>query len=144
MLKQIIGCLLLVIMLAFAAQAQSNYWFYNYDGTAINLNVFDDLVAVRIDPSLPSFDARQFAAEHEFLVDTLSVESAPRNFYLYGIKQGHSLTNVMTSLRDEAGVLMVNPVVRDCFSERAKLDNSLCVIYKSTTTPAQMDSLQQA
>jgi hypothetical protein len=34
MLKQIIGCLLLVIMLAFAAQAQSNYWFYNYDGTS--------------------------------------------------------------------------------------------------------------
>jgi hypothetical protein len=49
MLKHIIGCLLLVIMLAFAAQAESNYWYYSNDGTALNLEVFDNLVAVRVE-----------------------------------------------------------------------------------------------
>jgi hypothetical protein len=144
MLKKIIGCLLLVMVLAITSQGQSDCWYYNYDGTAVNLKVFDNLVTVRIDPNLPSFNARQFAAEHEFLIDTFTVESAPRNFYLFGIEPNHSLSNVVTRLRDEASVLMVNPVVRDEYGERAKLDNSLSVIYKSTTAPAQIDSLQKA
>jgi hypothetical protein len=50
----------------------------------------------------------------------------------------------MTLLSFEESILMVNPVVRDNHGDRAKLDNSLSVIYKSTTTQAQIDSLQQA
>jgi hypothetical protein len=144
MLKKIIGCLSLVVVLAITSQGQSDYWFYSYDGTAVNLKVFDSLVSVRIDPNLPSFNARQFAAEHECLIDTFRVESAPGDFYLFGIEPGYNLNYVMTLLRFEESVLMVNPVVRDEYGERAKLDNSLSVIYKSTTTPTQIDSLQQA
>jgi thermitase len=144
MLRQIIGCLLLVVILAFAAQAQSNYWYYNYDGTSLNFEVFDNLVAVRIDPNLPSWNAGEFAIEQECLIDTFGVESAPGDFFLFGIEPGYNLNYVMTLLRFEESVLMVNPVVRDNHGDRAKLDNSLSVIYKSTTTPAQIDSLQQA
>lgn len=144
MLKQIIGCLLLVIALAGTSQAQSSYWYYSYDGATLSFNVFNNLVAVRLDPNLSGWLAAGFAIEQEFLIDTFTVDPAPGNFYLYGIEQGYSLNFVMTVLRFDERVLMVNPVVRDSYGDRAKLDNSLSVIYKSTTTPAQRDSLQQA
>lgn len=144
MLKQIIRCLLLVILLAFTAQAESNYWYYNYDGTSLNMDVFDNLVAVRIDPNLPGWSAGQFAIERQCLIDTFAVETAPGGFFLFGIEPGYSLSYAMILLSIEESVLMVNPVIRDSYGDRAKLDNSLSVIYQPTTTPAQIDSLQQA
>jgi subtilisin family serine protease len=144
MLKHIIGCLLLAMVLAVTSQAESNYWYYSYDGTTLNMDVFDNLVAVRIDPGLPSLNLQGFAIEREYMIDTFAIEPAPGGFYLFGVEPGYNLNYVMTLLRLEEGVMMVNPVVRDSYGDRAKLDNSLSVIYKSTTTPAQIDSLQQA
>jgi subtilisin family serine protease len=144
MLKHIIGSLLLVTILAFAAQAESNYWYYNNDGTALSMEVFDNLVAVRVDPNLPDWDAEHFARDRECLIDSFTIEAAPGNFFLFGIEPGYSLNYAMTLLCLDESVLMVNPVVRDSYGDRAKLDNSLSVIYKPTTTPAQIDSLQQA
>jgi hypothetical protein len=68
--------LLLVMVFTINSQAQSNYWYYNYDGTPLNFEVFNNLVAVRIDPDLPGWNAGQFAIEQECLIDTFAVEAA--------------------------------------------------------------------
>jgi hypothetical protein len=144
MLRQVCRWMLLVALLSSISQAQSNYWYYNNDGSRLDFQVFDNLVAVRVDPALPGFNAANFAIENACLVDTFTAQPAPGDFYVFGVEPEYDLNSAIGQLLTRPEVRMVNPVVKDEYEDPAKLDNSLSVIYKSSTSQGEIEALQQS
>jgi hypothetical protein len=114
---------------------------YNSDGSLLKYEVFDTLVSVRMDPLLSGFDPDSFASHHAYLSGVSPRTLTSGGFYTYSIVSGYDLATVMSDLRQEPSVFMVNPVLI-VSAGRGTLDNSLSVIYKNSTSGTEIDSLQ--
>lgn len=140
-MNRILLALMMAVSVPMLALAQGDYWFYDRDGTEIELDVYDSLVAVRIDPAAGGFAHQTLAYEHESLEDDFDFEFLPGGFYLFGIEPGYSLEQVMLELRLEEEVFMVNPVIRNEYGKESFLGNRLLVHFNEGTTRSQIDSL---
>ncbi len=141
-MKKIIAVMFLLALLAAPLHAQGNYWYYDLDGSPLYFETYTNLVEIRFDPNIPGPNAAEFAIAQPFLSDTFDIEEAPNQFFVFGIETGYDLQDVMSSLRMNDTILMVNPVVRTVYDDRGKLDNSLIITWKPTTTPEQIVSTE--
>ncbi len=140
-MKYVYLVLALLALSLTSVSAQSDFYYYNLDGSPINLNVFDSLVAVRFDPSHRE-DARAFALEQSLLVDNSDFEFVGNRTHIFRIEPGYSLAQAMSELRSQENVTMVNPVAHNRYGDRWKMSNQLLVTYLQSTDQAQIDSLE--
>jgi hypothetical protein len=142
-MRRLILTLTLVALVPAMAAAQGNYWYYDRNGGILELDVYDSLVEARIDPSHTGFSPVQFAEEHESLVDDFELELLPGNFFLFGITPGYTLEQVMSELRSEEEVFMVNPVIRNIYDMPSYPYNRLLVIFNQGVTDEQICSINE-
>lgn len=127
--------------LSAVALAQSDYYYYDSDGSHINLNVFDSLVAVRFAPSHGG-TAQAFASEQPLLVDNSDFEFIGNRTYVFRVESGYSIAQAMSELRSQESVAMVNPVAYNRYGDRWKMNNRLLVTYLESTSLYEIDSLE--
>ncbi len=140
-MRHFILSLLLTLASAAVVSAQSDYYYYDSDGTPIYLDVFDSLVAVRFDPSHGG-TAQSFSIEQPMLVDDVEFEFIGNRTHIFRIEPGISLAQAMFGLRLQQDVAMVNPVAYNRYGGRWKMNNQLLVTYNQSSAQYEIDTLE--
>ncbi len=135
--------LLIALALSSLTAAQSEFYYYDTDGSPIYLNVFDTLVAVRFSPEHGG-SAQAYAIENPLLADEAEIEFIGNRTYIFRVEDGISLSQALSTLRWEEEVTIVNPVAHNRFGDRWKMSNQLLVVYPQELPQATIDSVEQA
>lgn len=109
-------------------------FYYRPDSTQIQIDVFDNLVAVGFGGFIEP-EADMFAQTRAYLRDDFEFENIPGDMIVFGIEPGYSLEYAMDQLRAEPNVYLVNPVVISTDSTPIYVSNQIVayfiIIYQS-------------
>ena len=125
-----------------AAALGQNYYAYTEEGNAVNLTVQDSIITAKIVDGL-GFWTGVYARETA-LESSVPPQPISDGFVLMRVKSGNDPIALVNRLRNDPDVLFANLSFLDTHSNPIYLTETLVANFHSSTSQAQIDSMNQA
>ena len=139
--KLFIGKLIVFILLMININNVSAQYFYYYnDNHQIQVDICDTLIAIRLD-TMSVQTAEMISQGYDFLKDNFEFMPITGRFKTFSVNPGYNIEQVMTSLRQNEEIFMVNPVIIMRDTIPIYCDNSLIASFDEQVSFSQIESM---
>ena len=131
-----------LLLILSSVSLSRDYFYYTSDGR-VDLNPTSSTITVMPDMSCFT-DWESIIGADSALCDTILPIAVSDSFYLLTVCEGYSVDSLLGRLRTRADVTFAHPVFADCSERNIYMGRLLTVIYKATTTVAEIEAVIEA